>query len=124
MKKLFVAALLAVSCSAFAGVPAGYEDAPAPNDKTRVIVNKEKQALISVSILSEQAAPADQVAQGMSQQLKCGEVQGDESKASFDNCEVDGQKMNVLIINEGGKVMMVMANQNATQEDVAEVFAD
>lgn len=127
MKKLLVAGLLAVSCSAFAGLPAGYEDAPeASGNGARTIVNKEKGAVITVALVQDKSlTSAKAAAESVASELKCEvNVQGNDDQAGFENCTVNNQKMSVAVVRKDDKFVVVSGNDKVTEEDIATIFAD
>ncbi len=125
MKKLFAAfGLMLMSSVVVAAddIPAGYEVAPAPDNMTRVLVNKTTGGTIVQMVTpvdAKQSALA--IAQKTAQEKNCAdsaEISGDDDMATVENCSIEGASQNFMFVSRDQMVMTLMINDKVTQDEV------
>ena len=112
MKKFIAACALLLSSVAFAGIPAGYQEAETGADNQRVFVNGETGAAFSFMVqANEEGATAKDIG--------CkGTVEGDETFANVSGCNVNGENLEFAVIASEGNIVVFYANDKVTDEDV------
>ncbi len=119
MKKLLAACAILVSSCAFAKLPADYQEVEVRNDM-RTFVNQSKSAVFAVQTVESGAdLPAKDLLDATAKMLKCSNpVNGDAESAYVEQCDVQGQVMDIALVKHNSKSYVFYRNNNVTDEEL------